>query len=251
MRKKEQGSVTIEASISLTVFVFLFAAIYSIISFCIIQQKISYAMDTAAKQIAEYAYFYELTGLKQKEEGVYENASAATEAFASINQNISGIKGSIDDFSSGFQEGQLDQMFDAVDQGSKNVEDLSNLIQSQIDDPGKFLSEMFAYCAKEGLNAVKAQALAAPIARSCIVPQFGKDYASANSQLEKLGVKNGLNGLNFGESTLFYDAADGTASDDIVIHVSYMLQLEGLGPFSKEIKMEHTARTRAWLGGDK
>lgn len=92
MLKNEQGSVTIEASISLTVFVFLFAAIYSIISFCIIQQKISYAMDTAAKQIAEYAYFYELTGLKQKDEQVYENAAAATEAFASINQNISDRK---------------------------------------------------------------------------------------------------------------------------------------------------------------
>lgn len=250
MPRKEKGSVTIEATVSLTVFIFLFTAIYSIISFCIIQQKVSYAMDTAAKQIANYSYFYHLTGLKDREEGVYENAQKASEAFSSINQNISGIKEDINDFEAGFQEGELDSIFNSIQSGTEHAGNLNDIIQTSIEDPGKFLSELFAYFAKDGLNAVKAQAIAAPIAKAFVIPQFGNNYADANNKLEKLGVKNGLDGLDFSQSTLFYDANDGNGSDDVIINVTYTLELYNLGPFKKEIKMKHVARTRAWLGGD-
>ena len=45
MRKNEKGAASIEATISLTIFVFVIMAIYLLINYCLVQAKVSYAIN--------------------------------------------------------------------------------------------------------------------------------------------------------------------------------------------------------------
>lgn len=59
--KSESGSVTVEATISLSAFMFAIVTILTIINICIVQARVSYAINTTAKEISQYSYLYALT----------------------------------------------------------------------------------------------------------------------------------------------------------------------------------------------
>ena len=54
MRKEnENGAIVVEATISLSVFIFVIFTILSIVNICYIQAKMSTALDTAAREISQ------------------------------------------------------------------------------------------------------------------------------------------------------------------------------------------------------
>ena len=59
-RKYEKGNITIEATIALTTFLFMFIMIYSLITICRAQAKIQVALDGTAKEISQYTYLYNI-----------------------------------------------------------------------------------------------------------------------------------------------------------------------------------------------
>lgn len=59
----ERGMVSIEASIALTAFLFMFLMIFSIITICRAQAKIQVAINNTAQEISQYSYIYGLSGL--------------------------------------------------------------------------------------------------------------------------------------------------------------------------------------------
>lgn len=243
--KNNQGSASIEATVSLTIFIFVIVAIYAIVNFCIIQQKVSYAIDSAAKQISDYGYFYYVTGLKDRDEALQESAKQSEEAFNALNANISSISDSVSQGSDALEGGDFDKLLEAVDKGTASAEDLSQMVQERVNDPGKFLTEILAYFGAKGLDSAKTNLIADPLARVFVMQQFGNDYAEANKALVNLGVVDGLGGMKFGDSKIFSDS-----SDDVIIRVKYKINLKKFGPFDIEMNMEHVAKTKAWLGGD-
>ena len=62
MRKRQEGIATVEAIISLTIFIFVFTAIYSIINLCLVQAKVQMALNTSAKEISQYILIPKLRG---------------------------------------------------------------------------------------------------------------------------------------------------------------------------------------------
>lgn len=70
--KKESGSVTIEATISLSSFMFAIVTILTIVNICVVQAKMSYAINTTAKEISQYSYLYSLTGLNNSQDMLYK-----------------------------------------------------------------------------------------------------------------------------------------------------------------------------------
>lgn len=65
MRKmrEQKGYITIEATIVLSIYIFAFMMIFSLIHICRAQMKISVAINNAAKEISEYSYLYGASGL--------------------------------------------------------------------------------------------------------------------------------------------------------------------------------------------
>ena len=61
--KSEKGSATIEAIVSLSIFIFAFIAIYSIVNMCIVQAQIQQALNKSAKEISQYYYLVDKLNL--------------------------------------------------------------------------------------------------------------------------------------------------------------------------------------------
>ena len=82
--REERGSVTIEATISLSAFMFAIVTILTIVNICIVQAKMSYAINATAKEISQYSYLYSLTGLNDSQKNLYEKGKLQTKMLCSI-----------------------------------------------------------------------------------------------------------------------------------------------------------------------
>jgi len=65
----------------------------------------------------------------------------------------------------------------------------------------------------------------------------------ANAQLERMGVVNGLNGLDFGMSSFLAD------DRSINVVVVYQIKVKGFGFFDQTILVKQSASTAAWAKG--
>lgn len=92
MRRKlrdESGSVTVEATISLSAFMFAIVTILTIVNICVVQAKMSIAINATAKELSHYSYLYSLTGIPG---GQAKLAEAAASTEGDINGVLSDVK---------------------------------------------------------------------------------------------------------------------------------------------------------------
>ena len=90
--KKERGSITVEAALFLPVFLMAFLTIYNLVYFARAQMLMQYAADQAAKEVAQYSYILEKTGILES----LDNLNTKTESFESdmnsIRENLETIQ---------------------------------------------------------------------------------------------------------------------------------------------------------------
>ena len=70
MKKRQKGSITVEATLFLPLFFLAFVSIYSLISFTRAQLIVQYAADQAAKEVAQYSYILEKIGILDSLDGL-------------------------------------------------------------------------------------------------------------------------------------------------------------------------------------
>lgn len=58
-KERQKGSITVEATLFIPIFLFAFMSIYSLVSFARAQLLIQYAADQAAREVAQYSYILE------------------------------------------------------------------------------------------------------------------------------------------------------------------------------------------------
>ena len=69
--REQKGYITIEATIVLSIYIFAFMMIFSLIHICRAQMKISVAINNAAKEISEYSYLYIMAQLSRQKFDVF------------------------------------------------------------------------------------------------------------------------------------------------------------------------------------
>ena len=248
--KKEQGSATIEATISLTLFVFVIMAIYLIVNFCIVQAKVAYAINATAKEMSQYSYFYHTLGLDSVDSKLAGGKQQAIDTFDDIsalidnsNTLLSDGTSASDDYLSGVlnnsNTGDSSQLYEEIQKAN-------NDISGVINNPQQFLKSMACIAGEKIWDKVKTNVIAAPLAKGMTQRHFGKNESEANAYLESLGVVGGYDGINFNMSTLFEDPDH----QDIQIVAVYNMDFTKWLPFDANITICQTAVTRAWLGGD-
>ena len=94
--KREHGAIIVEASISLTIFMFAMFMFLSLIQIAYAQARMSIALTTATKQVAEYAHLYYATGLNEVTTGSGGKSSELFGKLGEFLQNMGGNLGSID-----------------------------------------------------------------------------------------------------------------------------------------------------------
>lgn len=82
--KDEKGAIVVEATMSLTFFIFAMLLILSITNICLAQSKIGVALNSAATEISEYSYLYKLTGLNEKHKEWTEKGEEAGQQIGNV-----------------------------------------------------------------------------------------------------------------------------------------------------------------------
>ena len=263
-REEENGAVTIEATIALTAFLFLFLMIYSIISICRAQAKIQIGLNNVAKEISQYSYLYGLTGLD-------ESMAKFQEAG---NQAKSGVNSFIDNTITVFEDiqnlgGSASTLFDGDAQTIlNNAENISNELKSaygdyskvkkQIGDAAKdpvhFMFSMVKLLGSETWELAKSHVIAEPVTRALIQKHLIRNKNdNANAFCKSVGIVKGsylgeesyFNGIDFSHSTLFP-----YGSEEITLVAAYKVRLLQLIPIDVELSITQSASTKGWLHGD-
>lgn len=87
---KQRGAIFVEATISLSVFMFFMFTLLTLIQIAYVQARVSVALDSVTKQLAEYAHVYYATGLDQTMSGSGGKSSAFANEVAEFLQDLSG-----------------------------------------------------------------------------------------------------------------------------------------------------------------
>lgn len=253
--------MTIEATIALTSFLFMFIMIYSIITVCRAQAKIQVAINSTAKELSQYSYVYAITGLHGSMSNLAANSEEAkadtnalagdiADVFSGI-QSIGGIEpdyGSVDGLMESWDEvsGDLEQIGESASSAKQRIEDMAK-------DPKKLLFGMAKLLATEGYELAKSAAAEAATRALTKKHLIRSESDTAEAFCRDVGIQPGtyigkqsyFNGIDFSHSTLFP-----YGSEEITIVANYKMKLIQLLPIPFEFHFTQTAVTRGWMHGD-
>lgn len=267
LEKKDDGSATIEAVVAFTGFLFTIFTILNIVNFCRTQVLISNAIDTTAKELSQYAYFYEMSGLQKLSDDIKGNSdvgkSKINDVIGSVDTLYTSLTGAADSTASRVTEvtnaindqsmnsAQIEAVINGVTADGANVlssiELLSANINNIIANPISYIKSLVAVAANGALDKAKSAVIAVPLSKAFFVKHFGDNVDEASQYLENLGVVGGFENMNFNDSTIFQSSS----KNDVHIVVYYKLQMIQLFKFAEmNATIKKEALAGCWLGGD-
>ena len=86
--REQKGYITIEATIVLSIYIFAFMMIFSLIHICRAQMKISVAINNAAKEISEYSYLYGVSGLSDSMYNAGQSAAQTQQDYSELPEDV-------------------------------------------------------------------------------------------------------------------------------------------------------------------
>lgn len=273
--KKNQGVITVEATLTLTAFMFFFMMLYDLLTVCITQAKIAEALNNTAKEFSQYSYIIGVTGLDKSVGQFQENANTKKEDVNNTISNIASLyeatqnvgkdmKGAVvntdtSDLSS--IAASVQTMYDSVksnaDQSKEQIDNLKETVSTIAEDPKKFIFGIGQLIMSEGLEIFKSQLIVDPLARGMMKKHLMTSKGQSNEDLEQIlqgmrivpgsrfGKTSYINGIDFSHSTLFP-----YGSDEITIVAEYKIKIIPLLPVNLEYSVKQKASTKGWLHGD-
>ena len=173
--KSESGSVTIEATISLTAFMFAIVTLLTIVNICMIQARMSVAINTTAKELSQYSYLYSLTGFNKSEAELAQAAKDGTESIDSIMSDVNTVfneienlgntgKSSVDNIS------DISNAWNSAVGSAESIKNAGSSLKSTIEeiakDPKQLMFGIAKMAASESLNLAKSRLIAAPLSKA-------------------------------------------------------------------------------------
>lgn len=260
MRRKfrdESGSVTVEATISLSAFMFAIVTILTIVNICVVQAKMSIAVNATAKELSHYSYLYSLTGIPGSQAKIGEAAGQTEEKINGVLSDVNTVFTEIQNIGKDDREEAQDitGMLNGLKGSYDNISEAGGSLKEQLEelakDPKGVAMGLVKIAATDGWNLATSRLIAAPLSKGlCKKNLVSEKNGDIEAYLKHLGVvpdANGsyLDGLDFSKSTLFPDG-----SNEIRVTVSYDVKVIALLPIDFSFHFTQTAVTHGWLSGE-
>lgn len=244
IRKDEKGAITLEASLVLTIFIMGFMCMMSLVQIVRAQTILQYSVDQAALSISRNSYILTKTGVVDE---IYGTSKKGKQFEGDTQQVVSDIK---DFFSS----------LGAV--ATSNPQDVIPNAENVMGDYDKAKGDIDAYAeeyfgSKDEIwdtlttwGKYKAEDIVTKAAVTALVKSQVKNQlevmgqTDADSYLKKLGIKNGLDGLDFDGSQWMMANSEGEPG--IRIEMSYDMEFNWYYFLIKDLKYKVTAYTALW-----
>lgn len=273
--KKNQGVITVEATLTLTAFMFFFMMLYDLLTVCITQAKVAEALNNTAKEFSQYSYIIGVTGLDKSVGQLQENANTKKEdvnntisniaslyeATQNVGKDMKGAVANTDTSDLSSIAASVQTMYDSVksnaDQSKEQIDNLKETVSTIAEDPKKFIFGIGQLIMSEGLEIFKSQLIVDPLARGMMKKHLMTSKGQSNEDLEQIlqgmrivpgsrfGKTSYINGIDFSHSTLFP-----YGSDEITIVDEYKIKIIPLLPVNLEYSVKQKASTKGWLHGD-
>ena len=179
----QKGALTIEASISYSIFLMIIVTILYIMRIVYAYGLMQHAVSQTAKELSMYAYLYQVAGINDLNQQI---AGATGERTGKLNEDMGEVVQFYEDFSSG----DLNASYDGTT------------------DPKEILKNIGAAILGEAGREVNHQLFEA-VARPMIEGYIGADSKgnSADARLKALRVVGGIDGLDLNSSSFYEDGA--------------------------------------------
>ena len=220
--KKNKGSLTVEACLSITIFLMVFLTIMYFVRIVFAYGIVQHSLNQVAKEFSSYTYYYQVSGLGDINDAIQNSTSAGSENF---NENVGNLMnvykefgnlgdgiGKVKDSVSG---GNLENVANSLSSFSGNVDDFKSAIgpakgtiQSVVEDPMTAIKSVGGVLLNSG-NEIGKTLVCGEISRHLMAKYISNGgYEAANKRLENLRIKGGLDGLNFSASSFWKSGND-------------------------------------------
>lgn len=221
MRKmrEQKGYITIEATIVLSIYIFAFMMIFSLIHICRAQMKISVAINNAAKEISEYSYLYGASGLSDSMYKVGQSAAQTQQEYSGLAEDVGTLYSEISSLgdkqgnmagAQGISPDNIKNIYGKLDSIKQQGGGVASTISDMASNPKELMmgvTKVLAYNASEELKSAIASALTKALVKQNLKSSLSDGDKEINSYLHKLGVKKTqrtyLESIDFSHSELF------------------------------------------------
>ncbi|MCL1791802.1 MAG: hypothetical protein FWG40_10765 [Peptococcaceae bacterium] len=232
---RDRGSFTIEATLAISVFMFCFVSFISLALIAKAESTTQYAIDQVAKEMSRYYYVADRVLANDSGLHAIEDMDEAIESVVNLsntaNEAVDHVSGGFEDFSDALST--IGNDIDSISTAAKNMQSSFAPI---LDDPVGMVKLLIRQAGNEVVNKVIAQMMC----RS-LTPKYITSNGNADETLKRMGVVNGLNGLDFRMSTFMAD------DRSINIVLVYQVKVTGFGIIDKTLPIMQTASTAAWI----
>lgn len=246
--KSERGSFTIEAILSLSIFMFAFVTIVSLATIAKVESTTQYAIDQVAKEISQYYYIAERVGIANTDSGGVDEIDDAVQAIFDFTDKSTTVASNYSSTTAKDLGSMLDTFSgigNDVNEVEAAAENVYNSFGPIFEDPKGIVSSLATMMNKMGKevgNELITKIIAQPLCKA-LVPKYITSSSGADEILEKMGVVDGLDGLDFRMSSFLTDQRS------INVVVVYQIKVNGFGIFDDTLVIKQTASTAAWVTG--
>ena len=257
----ESGMMVVEAVLSFTVFVVTVAAIVYLITIFMLHNRIQFAINSAAHELASYSYIYQVLGIRGAGQQVESDGAAyvgaidntASQLVDTLNKienlrgSAAGVQQSVNTLSPSEIQASLQVFGQDVSDTWASVGESASQITALAKNPGDLLVGMIYMAADVAATEAK-RAFATFAAKGMTEKYLAVGEASADAYLRQMGVKEGYGGLDFSGSTMFCDA-DRRMIDIVVEYDIDLTFLQLIVPDAR-LHMVQRVSVAGWLDGD-
>lgn len=257
--KNERGAIIVEATISLSAFMFAVFMFLSVANICFSQAKMQIAINTTAREISQYMYLYGLSGLNQAQAELHKGGEAARATIRTVSEGVSiignsaaEIQGSMENAMTNTDKiGEMyEQISQEIDKGSSAVQSIQAELEKLAEDPGTFILGCAQLFADGTIEVAKSRLIAAPLAKALVKKHLAAYEGQSEEEfLRWIGIVPGgngtyLDGLDFSESLLCPGG-----EEEIKITVKYQIRVLDFFHLDLRMNFEQTASTTPWMAG--
>lgn len=246
--KKNKGALTVEAAISLPLFICAFLSIAFFMRVAYIHNNVQYAITGAANELSTYSYLYSVSGLQAIND---EISGKADEYGESASGHMTGVLEAFDALGNSF-EGKNRENMDVGDleglfsDGKVAIENVTNVLADVKNNPKKEFISIAAVFAGAGYEKIKSE-LSTPIVRFFMGKYINeKIFNSKGGPGAYIAVNEGENPLQ----AFKFDNRIFADNKTIDIVVSYRIKTVLPINIIPEIHMKQRAIVRGWMSGD-
>lgn len=241
MSKSEKGSATIEAIVSLSIFIFAFIAVYSIVNMCIVQAQIQQALNKSAKEISQYYYLVDKLNLTDPlSNGFSEQSQAALgvlDGFETVLSDGRDVADRVGETANSLSVSNIQSSLESIKELDTSVQDLTTMLGEVTNNPFDYAKSFAALAAQNVAENIKSK-----VAEMLATSMSKRHFEGVN--LESMGVRNGYEGMNFSQSSILQK----DNPEEIKLVVVYELEIADFLPFDFSITISQSAKTRGWSG---